>query len=271
MTTCRNDAMFLEKWVDYYSRAFGQENLFVILDGLDQNPTSNMKRVNFIRLPHQPLERVAAMRRRARVMSDFGRGLHRYFDIVIASDVDEFLVLDPNVGTNLADYLSQIKNRKSISGLGLDVGQNLDLETPIDHKRPYLSQRNYAHVSARYTKPNTSFNPVTWGSGMHRVKGQNFRIDPNLFLFHFGMVDYEAFERRLRDHDRLTSGWNSHLERRMRIYEIIRKNNAIAGDEYFERARKLESFFRPLYAINKPGMIKGQPVIKIPERFSQIV
>lgn len=271
MTTCRNDLVFLRKWVAYYGRAFGEENLFVILDGHDQELPSNIGRANVLRLPHQPLERVPAMRRRARVMSDIARGLHRYFDIVIATDVDEFLVLDPNAGDDLADYLSGIEGRASVSGLGLDVGQKLGEEAPIDLEKPFLAQRRYALVSARYTKPCTSFKPVTWGSGMHRVKGRDFHIDANLFHFHFGMVDFELATGKTGDQDRLDTGWEEHLERRHRLFAILKENEARDGDDYFAEARRLEKRRRPLYALNKPGMIKGDPVVRIPERFANIV
>ncbi len=271
ITTCRNDTFFLEKWVDYYARAFGAENIFVILDGHDQAAPANLGRANLMRLPHQPLERVPAMRRRARVMSDIARGLHRYFDIVIATDVDEFLVLDPDVGDDLAGYLSAISGRLSVSGLGLDVGQKLGEEGAIDPAKPFLAQRRYAHVSARYTKPSTTFKPVTWGSGMHRIKGHNFHIDPNLYHFHFGMVDYERATGKTGDPDRLATGWEAHLDRRHQLFSIIERAKPVDGDQYFEEARRLESTRRPLYALNKPAMIKGEPVVVIPERFSNIV
>ncbi len=271
ITTCRNDTIFLQKWVDYYGRAFGEENLFIILDGHDQAAPPNLGRANLMRLPHQPLERVPAMRRRARVMSDSARGLHRYFDIVIATDVDEFLLLDPQAGDNLATYLQSIKSRSSVSGLGLDVGQKLGEEDKLDPSKPFLSQRQYAHVSSRYTKPCTTYKPLTWGSGMHRIKGHNFHIDPNLYHFHFGMVDYELATGKTGDKDRLATGWEGHLERRHQLFSIIKNNEARNGDDYFDEARRLETRHRPPYALNKPAMIKGDPVIKIPQRFAGMV
>ena len=268
MTTVRNDPLFLPKWIAHYGAALGHRNLLVILDGHDQDLPADAGPVNVLRLPHQSLERVPAMRRRARVMSKIASGLFHYFDMVIATDVDEFIVVDPRVGLGLRDYISGLNRPPAaISALGLDVGQHLREEAPLDPTRPFLDQRRYAHVSSRYTKPAIATRPVTWGSGMHRVKGRNFHIDPNLFLFHFGMVDFARMTGKTADADRLATGWEGHLGRRERIFDIITNATPREGDAYFPVARRRQSWIRPLYALNKPGMIPGDPVVKIPERF----
>ncbi len=271
LTTVRNDRIFLSKWIEYYGGTLGRENLFVILDGHDQKPPDNARGVNLVRLPHQPLGRVPAMRRRARVMSKIASGLYHYFDIAIATDVDEFIVVDPRLNLDLRGYLSSRPLPSSISALGLDVGQHLRAEEPLDPKLPFLTQRQFAHVSSRYTKPCITTRPLTWGSGMHRIKGRNFRIDANLFLFHFGMVDYQLATGKTLDRDRLATGWHGHLSRREKLFEIITKADACDGDAYFPIARRYQTWHRPIYAWNKPGMIPGNPVVRIPERFRHLL
>jgi hypothetical protein len=39
------------------------------------------------------------------------------------------------------------------------------------------------------------------------------------------------------------------------------------GDAYLPKARFRQSWVRKLYALNKPAMIPGNPVIRIPQRF----
>ncbi len=273
ITTVRNDALFLPRWIAHYGAAFGHRNLYVFLDGHDQPrpDCAGADQVNFIHLPHQPLKRAPAMRRRARTMSYLARGLWPYFDILLATDVDEFLLVDPNTGLELAAYLLQIKAGSSVSGLGLDVGQHLTEEAPLDPAQPFLDQRAFAHLSSRYTKPVVAFRPLTWGSGMHRIKGRNFQIDPNLYLFHFGMVDYQLATGKILDKDRLATGWAGHLERREALFGIISNASPLDGDAMFAKARRYQTRRRPLYALNKPAQMPGAPVIRIPTRFAGMV
>lgn len=271
LTTVRNAPLFLAKWIEHYGSALGRENLFVILDGHDQVPPENASGINLLRLPYLPLGRSDGDRRRARVMSHIAAGLYFYFDIAIATDVDEFIVVDPHLELDLAGYLSSRKLPSSVSALGLDVGQHLRSETPLDTRRPFLAQRQFAHVSSRYTKPCITTRPLVWGSGMHRIKGRNFRIDPHLFLFHLGMVDYGMATGKTLDPDRLKAGWGGHLARREKLFEIITESEPYDGDAYFPRARSYQTWHRPIFAWNKPGMIPGNPVIRIPDRFRDLL
>jgi len=271
ITTVRNDTMFLERWARYYGDQLGAKNIYIFLDGHDQILPQSIQGVNALYLPHLPLKRGLSDRRRAKVMSDLARSLFSVFDAVIVTDVDEFIVVDPRLELSLAEFLSQIESRTSVSALGLDVGQHLELESPINSNEPFLDQRKYAHLSSRYTKPSIAFKPITWGSGMHRIKGRNFHIDPNLFLFHFGMVDYQLATNKTSDKDRISTGWKGHLTRREKLFKIITESKPLDGDDYFDEARHYQTWHRPIYALNKPGMIPSDPVVRIPRRFRGIV
>ena len=272
LTTVRGEPVFLRKWVAHYGAALGAENLFVLLDGHDQEVPEGLGRANVLRLPHRPAPRAEGDRRRARIMSHIARGLFHLYDMVIATDVDEFLVADPATGQDLRAYLSGLaRPGAAISALGLDVGQHRRAEGPLDPARPWLAQRAFAHVSARYTKPVVATRPGTGGSGMHRVKGRNFRIDPNLYLFHLGMADAARAAAKTADADRLAAGWAGHLARRERLFEWIEAAQPRDGDAYFATARRWQTWARPLFAPNKPGTIPGHPVIRIPERFREML
>lgn len=267
----RNDEFFVTKWINYYGLQFGRENLFLILDGHDQPLPREHESINIIRLPHRKLNRARGDRNRARLVSYFARALFFRYEIIIAHDIDEFLIIDPNQNQTLAEYFQRPIRSASLSALGLDVGQHIDRELPIDNTRPFLEQRSFAHVSARYTKPVIANKPLTWGSGFHRVKGKNFRIDPNLYLFHFAMVDYNISKKKMNDKSLLKAGWSGHLDRRYQLFDLISKDNAIDGDDFFKTARRRQSLLRPFFALNKPGMLSEKPVIRIPERFRLIL
>jgi len=267
----RNDEFFIPKWINYYGAQFGHENLFLILDGHDQALPDGHEKINVIRLPHRAFGRARGDRNRSKIISFLARALFFRYDLIIAHDIDELLVVDPNQHQTLAEYLQKPVKSASLSALGLDVGQHRESEQPIDPDRPFLEQRSFAHVSARYTKPIVATTPLTWGSGFHRVKGRNFHIDQNLYLFHFGMVDFTRAADKMKDQSLKNAGWAGHLDRRYFLFDLILKNKTIDGDEFFAKARLRESLFRPFFALNKPGMLAEKPIIRIPERFRSVI
>ncbi|MEN8156782.1 MAG: glycosyltransferase family 2 protein [Bacteroidota bacterium] len=267
----RNGSFFVSKWIEYYGSQLGPENLFLVLDGHDQARPEGSEPINVISLPRHDQARARGDRNRARLLSHLGRSLFHRYDIVIAHDIDEYLVVDPAENQNLSEYLQHDSGYTSLSALGLDVGQHIEDELPIDPSRPFLEQRSFAHLSARYTKAVVANMPLTWGSGFHRVKGRNFHIDPNLYLFHFGMVDYNMCKAKTTDQSLHEAGWKGHFDRRYELFDLILNTPAVEGDDLFRQARRRQRLFRPLYALNKPGMLREKPIIKIPERFRTIV
>ena len=271
ISMARNDQFFISKWIDYYGAQVGHDNLFLILDGHDQDFPGSGKPVNVIRIPREKQSRARGDQNRINIISNFAKALFQRYDLVIAHDIDELLLVDPDQSRGLSEYLQRQIKYASLSALGLDVGQNLDSEQPIDPSRPFLQQRSYAHVSARYTKAVVATRPLRWGAGFHRVRHRNFHIDPNLYLFHFGMVDYEISKIKTGDQSLITSGWQAHLDRRNELFDLIRRKTPVDGDSFFNQARRRENHLRPLFALNKPGMLIEKPVILIPERFRDIV
>ena len=186
-------------------------------------------------------------------------------------DIDEFLVLDPKIKLSLKEYLQKDFKTDSCSALGLDVGQHPKFEDSIDLNKTFLSQRKYAKVSDRYTKPIVSFKPIQWGSGFHRIKGKNYNIDPNLFLFHFGLVDKETSIQKSNDSDLLTLGWRGHIRRRLSLFKELETSSPFEGDMLFDKARAYLNKTRKWYSWNKPAPLKFPSIIKIPKRFQKIV
>lgn len=269
ITSVRNDTSFLSRWIDYYSQTFGATSLFVILDGFDQ-PVPNIKGVNFIRVPFVSKSVVAGDKSRAARASNLAETLFHSFDIVIGTDVDEFIAVDPRLGLTLPEYLSQNRLSEPLSPLGMDVAQHLELESPIDPERRFLEQRSFAKISDRYTKCSILNAPLRWGSGYHRVRGENFKIDPNLFLFHFGSVDQHVSQNRASDEDRIAEGWTAHQKRRDSLFDEITHSQPIDGDDRFDSARLEMAQKRPLHAWNKPGALASNAIIQIPDRFRKI-
>lgn len=267
ITMARNDNFFLSRWIEYYGGQFGKENLYILLDGMDQDIPENAENANVTRLEHVDMSRAAGDKYRIGKLSNLAADLLKKYDIVVGCDADEFLVVDPDVKMNLAQYLSNKNIKTTVSGLGMDVGQNLNVEKQLDLNRPFLDQRSFALLSTRYTKPVVINRPVRWGSGFHSVNGHNFHIDRHLYLLHFGAVDMNMLVNKaaLRGPD-----WVNHLKRRGNgtINDVTKRR--VRGEGWMKIARVMQRIFRPIYAWDKPGMLGIKCVVKIPERFRRL-
>ena len=265
ITMARNDEFFLNRWIKYYGAQIGEENLYIYLDGLDQKIPSGAGRANITKLPHKEEERQRGDKTRILLLSDLEKKLFADgYDIVIGCDCDEFLVVNPKLNMTLQQYLSGIHAHTTVSGLGLDVGQDLNSEPALDMNAPFLTQRKYALLSTRYTKPVVLFRPAIWGSGFHSVKGHNFHIDKNLYLLHFGSVDLDMIKNKLGDR---AASWNTHLKKRARTITIV--TNAKNKNKSKKLARIMQTILRPIYDLNKPAMLGLKWVTKIPETFKE--
>lgn len=264
ITMARNDTFFLSRWIEYYGREIGTENLYIYLDGTDQDIPENAGAAHITKLPHTDMSRSAGDKYRIGKMSDLANELLKKYDIVIGCDCDEFLIVDPALNTSLTKYLSNTEIHTTLSGLGLDVGQHLTHEKPLDSSKPFLAQRAYALLSTRYTKPVVINRPVRWGSGFHSINGHNFHIDPNLYLLHFGAVDMEMLVAKAASRG---PDWVNHLKRRGNgtINDVT--NRPAHGEKWLKIARIMQRIFRPIYAWDKPGMLGIKRVVKIPNRF----
>lgn len=266
ITMARNDEFFLSRWIKYYGDAIGTENLYIYLDGTDQVIPENAGAAHITKLPHTDMSRAAGDKYRIGLMSDLAKKLLAEYDIVIGCDCDEFLIVDPDLNIGLAEYLSNKKINTTLSGLGLDVGQHMTYEEPLDTTQPFLAQRKYAFISTRYTKPVVLNKPVSWGSGFHRVKNHNFHIDKNLYLLHFGAVDMDMLIAKAAKRG---EDWVNHLKRRGNgtINDVT--NRPARGERWIKISRAMQRFIRAPYAWNKPNMCGIKIVVKIPERFKK--
>ncbi len=272
ITMVRDDDFFLRKWVEYYGQALGKENLYILFDGEDQTPADFCEGTNtFIhkRLSNQIVEgekmRLGLLSDKAAQLLDSG------YDLVIGVDCDEFIVVDPKVGMGLAEFLSKQPIDYCLSPLGVDIGQHLEKEKEIDPQVKFLRQRSYGYLCTRYTKGSIIARPVRWGRGFHRVKGHNFHICPDLYLFHFGCLDMKRMRERFMNPDRIGGKSTRHFNKRTKTISIVTNNPAREFDSATAMARRLQTWIRPVYALNKPAMLGRTVVVRIPDRFSDIL
>ena len=161
----RNDDIFLRKWVTYYGRELGRENLYIFFDGEDQSVPAFCEGTNASLHPKIGNHVVKAEKARLKFLSEkatelFGKG----YDLVIGVDADEYIVVDPKLGIGLCEFLSRQDIDVSLSPLGLDFGQRLGEEGDLSLDEAFLSQRRYAQIGTRYTKPSVIVSPAGGGA-----------------------------------------------------------------------------------------------------------
>jgi hypothetical protein len=267
----RNDEFYLRKWIEYYGNQLGRENLYVYLDGKDQEIPEWCNGVSVVAVDKIPGQVVEAEKGRLDFLSKTAADLLKRYDLVIGTDADEFLIVDPELGISLVEYLSKSEIKVSLSGLGIDVGQHTGEESDITSDIPFLEQRHYARLSTRYTKPCVIAKPVRWGRGFHRVKGHNFHIGKGLYLFHFGYFDLGRIKARFEDPSRRQAGWTKHLEKRSKTIKLVTERKSRDWNVWTKVARIIQTVCRPPYAWNKPAMFNSVIIVRIAERFKNIV
>ena len=272
LTMVRNGMPFIEKWIRYYGTLLGKENIYVFLDGADQHiPDWCRDACNLVTVPEMSLPIVEGDRARARFISRKAADLFKDgYDIVIGTDIDEFIIPDPSTGKDLPGLLSGLKGRTCVSPLGIDIFQR-DGEADIDSSKDYLSQRHYAWLCPGYTKASIIFRPCVWGSGFHRVKRHNYHICKDLYLFHLGYSNNRDISEKLENLDLREKSWRAHLNRRL---SSIRKCNGKKPQEFdavVGKVRFAQRVFRCIYALNKPSLFGQKVVVHLPDRFEGIV
>ena len=272
LTMARNDDFYLRKWVEYYGAQLGRENLYIFLDGLDQVVGDFCAGTHAQAVEKIGTQVIEAEKGRLRFLSGKAAELLAGgYDLVIGVDADEFIVVDPKLGMSLPEYLSTLRIKDSVSALGLDFGQKIGEEEEIREDEPFLHQRHYAQLGTRYTKPSIVAKPLVWGSGFHRIKGHNFHIAKDLYLFHFGYFDLARIQARYTDKDRMDQGWGEHMHKRSRTIRLVTEKKALDFDRWTKFARRCQTICRPPYAWNKPGMLELKIVVRIPDRFRDLV
>ena len=189
VTMVYNEAALLPLWLRHYARQVGAAHCYVIDHGSDDGSTDDLRPASVIRLPRSPHDDA----RRARAVSAFCASLLEWYDGVIHTDVDEFVLADPAAWPDLRAFAAA-SDADAVTAIGLNVIQVAE-EAPLDPARPVLAQRAYAAFSSALCKPVLIRRPVRWAPGFH-CADVALRFD-GLFLFHLRYCDRDAALTRL--------------------------------------------------------------------------
>jgi hypothetical protein len=180
LTMVYNEAARLPRWLDYYGRQLGEENLYVLDHGSTDGSTAGLRRGGVRRLPRAP--KLDETFRVEWVQKAVGSLLSVY-DWVVATDVDEFLV--PLSGEPLARHLQESR-LDTITALGFNLLHS-PTDPPLDPAQALLEQRPRCRLHVLECKPLATRRPVRWTPGFH-CSDQPVRFD-DLLLFHSRFAD----------------------------------------------------------------------------------
>jgi Glycosyl transferase family 2 len=201
MTMVRGDHFFLRRWLDYYGAQVGREHLYVLSHGNDPEIRRIAEGANVIHVPYDE-SRTKVEAKRWAIQSHFTNGLLRYYNWVICGDVDEMVVVDPDVAPGLLDYLDQFAPRATpavVCPLGIEIIHNPALEPePMEDGVPILSRRRIFRLNANYSKPCITRIPLTFSPGGHSCTHHDRTVDPHLFLMHLRFVSHDLTLARLQ-------------------------------------------------------------------------
>lgn len=190
ITMVYNEAYFVPIWLRHYSSQLGWENLYV-LDHGSTDGSINEKSCNHIRIPRNEMDEVV----RAKMISNLHTSLLCYFDVVIYTDVDEFIVPRPTKYRGLVDYCEK-RSHPVTRCVGIDVFQHDSQLPQLDTSGSILRQRPYGHFSYWESKPLVSAVPMNWSAGFHSCDQQAY-LDRDLVLFHLKFADLSHALNRL--------------------------------------------------------------------------
>ena len=95
LTMVRNDDFYLRRWVEYYGKELGKENLYVWFDGTDQVIPSFCEGIHTEKKEKVKGNVVESDKGRIDFLNAAARKLLQDYDLVIGTDADEFLIVDP--------------------------------------------------------------------------------------------------------------------------------------------------------------------------------
>lgn len=185
MTMVKDEQTMLPRWLNYYGRLVGHGNLLVIDDESADGSTDDLP-CPTIRL-HGSAWRPGWIMGRRKMVNSLASAMLAYYDVVIFTDVDEFLVPDPDRYKGLLDYLTR-NPHKVIAPIGVNVLHDEQSEPPLDPTRPVLQQRRLVKFAPVMCKPTIKRVSAEWSPGFHGIK-RRYQVRPDLLLIHLKYCD----------------------------------------------------------------------------------
>ena len=196
VTMVRDDPFFLDIWLRYYGGMFGRENCYIVNHGRGEQVADMAQGCNIIGIPgihHKNFDM-----KRWRMLNNFVMGLRSYYDYVVVGDVDELVVMDPESGVNLRQFLEAARPRRVLTPVGLEVIHRIDKEPdPVADK--VLGPRRHVRPAPHYSKPCVISAGTKIARGGHFTQFPQLITPEHMYLFHLKFCDFDAYAKAM-DH-----------------------------------------------------------------------
>ncbi len=283
MTMVGADHFYLERWVEYYGRHLGRENLFILSHGGDPEHRRIADGANIIYLPYDQT-RFSWNQRRWQMLSLINGGLTNYYNWVLTGDVDEIVVVDPDVCDNLGAYMASLPTAglpRVVTPFAIEMVHNPTVEPePLKDGAGILDRRRIFRLNGNYCKPCITRDAVSFAPGGHYANHDKVRLDPHLYLFHLRFIDHDMTVSRLslrreqrniqsgdlKDTKRKTTGWDTALDE----YKSLSQMTPVAETVDFPDVRKamLDGWRQKVGSYWSLAGGRSKQVYRLPDRFA---
>lgn len=190
ITMVYNESKNLPRWISYYSSQLGLKNLYLLDNESSDDSVKSDLGCSIVRVPRSD---GFSDTKRARFVSSFVAGLLNYYDVVIYSDCDEFLIANPNKYSGLREFFEK-NPAPYFTCLGMNLIHIRNVEPSLGSGR-VLSQRRHVVFSHAMCKTLATRVPINWAGGFHSC---NFKPScGDLLLIHTKSADFDEFKSRL--------------------------------------------------------------------------
>jgi len=211
-TIVKDEAYYLDKWLNYYSQFFNKEDIYVLDHQTKDSSTDNLdcnviEIINEVAFDHLWL---------VDQVQNFQQTLLEQYEVVIFTEVDEILYsLNQSFDSFVEDF--RLNNNLSyLSAIGYEIKQDIDHEKPLTQSDNILENRNYWFRYPNYDKTLITKIPLLYQPGFHFCNYD--QIFNNLFLLHLHRVDLNLMiERRQKrattwnlKQDDIARGWGTY-------------------------------------------------------------
>jgi len=202
VTMVRDDTFFLKTWLRHYGDLFGRENCYVINHGRGEAVNKLAEGCNIIGIPGDPHKNFDV--KRWSLLNNLFSGLRRYYRHVIVGDVDELVVVDPDAGVNLLEWLQNAPDGRVYTPVGLEVIHRIDQEDQTTEAQ-ILGPRRHVRLAPHYSKPCIVSTPTKLSRGGHFAQYNRLHTPDELYLMHLKFCDLAAYSAAMDRRNQVTA------------------------------------------------------------------